>query len=84
VASDLLDAAAAVFPWASAPDWHDVHRWRYAMVEAPVHDRARDLGDGLVLAGDAFGAARVEGAYLSGLAAADAVLGRESRGPAGG
>ncbi len=74
VASDLLDAAAAVFPWASTPDWHDVHRWRYAMVETPLHERARDLGDGLVLAGDAFGAARVEGAYLSGLAAADAVL----------
>jgi predicted NAD/FAD-dependent oxidoreductase len=75
VAADLLAAAQGVFPWASSPDWHDVHRWRYALVEAPLHDRARSLGDGLVLAGDAFGAARVEGAFLSGLAAADAVLG---------
>lgn len=84
VAADLLDAARAVFPWASTPDWHDVQRWRYAMVETPVPERARDLGDGLVLAGDAFGAARVEGAFLSGLAAADAVMAQAGGGPANG
>lgn len=74
VAADLLDAARAVFPWAATPDWHDVHRWRYAMVDAPLRQRARSVGDGLVLAGDAFGSGRVEGAFLSGLAAAEVVL----------
>ncbi len=74
VASALLDAAKAVFPWATNPIWHDVHRWRYAMVETPLHEGARHLGDGLVLAGDAFGAGTVEGAFLSGLTAADLVL----------
>jgi renalase len=74
VAQKLLHAASE---WLRAPvtNWQ-VHRWRYSQptVIHPepclfVTDRAP-----LAFAGDAFGAPRVEGAALSGLAAAEAVL----------
>lgn len=54
-----------------------VKRWRYA---APVEPRtescfvAADLPGPLVLAGDGFAGSKVEGAFLSGLAAAEIVL----------
>jgi len=51
-----------------------VHRWRYAL-RLTEHDRQffADESKGLWLAGDGFHAPRVEGAALSGLAAADAM-----------
>jgi predicted NAD/FAD-dependent oxidoreductase len=75
VGDALLAAAAEVVPWAGAPAWRDVHRWRYALAEAPLPEAVRVLAPGLVAAGDGFGGARVEGAFVSGLAAAEAVLG---------
>jgi predicted NAD/FAD-dependent oxidoreductase len=75
VREDLLSAAR---PWLDGADVIDVvlHRWRYATPIEPSPDRCLVTADrGLVLAGDAFGGPRVEGAYLSGLAAADAVAG---------
>ncbi len=56
---------------------HQVKKWRYAGPVEPWPDRCLTLASSpgpLVLAGDAFGGPKVEGAYLSGLAAADAVL----------
>lgn len=54
-----------------------VKKWRYAGPVEPWPDRcaiiARSPGP-VVLAGDAFGGPKVEGAFLSGLAAAQAVL----------
>lgn len=51
------------------------HRWRYALPEPPLPDRClADSGLGLYAAGDWCGGPRVEGAYLSGLSAADRVL----------
>ncbi len=54
-----------------------VRKWKYAGPTSPLAERsltiALDPGP-LVLAGDAFGGSKVEGAYLSGLAAADAIL----------
>ena len=48
-----------------------VHRWRYAMPLRQYPERCALAADGrVVLAGDAFGEPRVEGAFLSGLAAA--------------
>ncbi|MFO0367954.1 MAG: NAD(P)/FAD-dependent oxidoreductase [Acidobacteriota bacterium] len=73
----LLLAAAA--PWLGSPVTHwRYHRWRYSQpVEAfpaPCYGLPGDPP--LVLAGDAFGGPRVEGAYLSGLAAANWLLTR--------
>jgi predicted NAD/FAD-dependent oxidoreductase len=74
VGDALLAAAAELVPWAGAPGWRDVHRWRYALAETPLPEAVRVLAPGLVAAGDGFGGARVEGAFASGMAAAAAVL----------
>lgn len=70
--ADLIDAAG---PWLGDADVVDahLHRWRYATPAEPHPERCLEVAPGLVLAGDAFGGPRVEGAYLSGLAAAEAL-----------
>ncbi len=73
VVDDLLQAAAAALPWAATPSWVEGQRWRYARPEAQHDQEAVVVAPGLVLAGDGFGGDRVEGAYLSGLAAATAI-----------
>ncbi|TWU00033.1 hypothetical protein Pla108_09760 [Botrimarina colliarenosi] len=51
------------------------HRWRFALPENPLDERAlADRGLGLFAAGDWCGGPRVEGAYLSGLAVGEAIL----------
>jgi len=70
------DLTAAARSWlGSAEILHvEVHRWRYAIPDAPYPERCLATADGrIVLAGDAFGGPRVEGAFLSGVAAARAV-----------
>lgn len=55
-----------------------VKKWRYAGPIKPHPDRAvsiQTMGGTVVLCGDAFGGPKVEGAFLSGIAAADALLG---------
>ncbi|QDV76046.1 NAD(P)/FAD-dependent oxidoreductase [Botrimarina mediterranea] len=55
----------------------EAHRWRFALPENPLAARAiSDQALGLYAAGDWCGGPRVEGAYLSGLAAAEAMLSR--------
>jgi hypothetical protein len=54
-------------------------RWRYAGPVQPHPDRCAVVAEWpgpLVLAGDGFAGAKVEGAFLSGLAAADAIIAR--------
>jgi len=86
-ADDAEVMASAVAVATEATGWnmrptpeatHQVMRWRYARVaEADPGPCLATSVDGapLVVAGDAFGGARVEQAALSGLAAADAVIG---------
>lgn len=61
------------------PKWRSAtaHRWRYARGNATdevVQSAVHSAETGLVVAGDWLASGRVEGAYLSGLAAADALL----------
>jgi len=73
--ADLLSAAT---PWLGGASVvaTSVHRWRYATPVEPHPDRCWVApGAGMILAGDAFGGPRVEGAFLSGRAAAEATTG---------
>jgi renalase len=76
VAARLMDAASPWFGGARPGEWQ-LHRWRYSLVSAPGPEPCVVLpAPGLcALAGDAFGAPRIEGAFLSGYAAAMALLG---------
>ncbi len=73
---DLLHAAS---PWLGGAEilGASLQRWRYA---TPVQQHPQmcvvRAGGGLVFAGDGYGGPRVEGAFLSGRAAAQAVLNR--------
>ena len=74
VAQKLLEAAT---PWLHPEvlDWQ-IHRWRYSQPAVTYPDQALFLPGPppLVFAGDAFGGPRVEGAALSGYAAARILL----------
>jgi len=74
VAEKLLAAAA---PWLGAtPRTYQVHRWRYSQPVVLHPERCLALTEAppLIFAGDAFGGPRVEGAVLSGWAAAETLL----------
>lgn len=75
--ADLLSAAS---PWLGRGRPIDVrlHRWRYATAVDPHPLRCVVEADGtLVFAGDGYGGARIEGAFLSGRAAADVIVDRD-------
>lgn len=78
VAARLMDAASPWLGGARIVEWQ-LHRWRYSLVSAPGPEPCVLLrAPGLcALAGDAFGAPRIEGAFLSGYAAAIALLGED-------
>lgn len=74
VAQLLLKAAS---PWlGSSVSTYQVHRWLYSQPIQAYPDRYMlvDFSAPLLFAGDAFGGPRVEGAALSGLAAANALM----------
>lgn len=76
-AAAVADALARAFAlFGPAPARCVAHRWRHALpVDAPAIPTALwDADAGLGAAGDWLGGARVEGAWLSGLAAAEAIL----------
>jgi len=73
---DLLRAAS---PWLGGAEvlGTSLQRWRYATPVAPHPEACVVRADGgLVFAGDGYGGSRIEGAFLSGRAAAEAVLSR--------
>ncbi len=74
-AAALLDLAAPFIGEATVVE-HQVKRWRFATPRTiwPEPCYLAEAAAPLVLAGDAFAGPRVEGAILSGLAAADALL----------
>lgn len=57
------------------PTYRSAHRWRFALPETPLTEASlADEATGLFAAGDWCGGPRVEGAFLSGLSAAEAIL----------
>ncbi|RYG72375.1 FAD-dependent oxidoreductase [bacterium] len=73
VATKLLEAAAPLL--CSKVVGYQVHRWRYSKPENPLeigHLRVAELN--LTFAGDIFQGAKIEGAALSGLSAARAII----------
>ena len=79
VAQKILEAAA---PWLHPEvlDWQ-IHRWRYSHPVTTYPKQALFLSGPppLVFAGDAFGGPRVEGAFISGYAAAKTLLGARDK-----
>jgi len=73
ITEEMLEAARPFLHGASVLETQ-LQRWRYATPAVPYPERTFTAADGrVVLAGDAFGGPRVEGAFLSGLSAAEAV-----------
>lgn len=71
----VLEKMLTAFGAGAAPIWAAAHRWRHARVTVPLGQPCLTLEEGtLILAGDWCLGARVENAYLSGRAAAQALL----------
>lgn len=73
IGRQLLNYAAQVFwPWLDAPDWLQVHRWRYALPDQfwPAPCLIAPTTPPLVCSGDWCGGMQIESALDSGLAAA--------------
>lgn len=74
VATELLAAASEQL--GATVEAYQIHAWLYSKPAAPVEQRFLVISDTpkLVLIGDAFGGPKVEGAVLSGWAAAESML----------
>ncbi|MBW4668681.1 MAG: FAD-dependent oxidoreductase [Cyanomargarita calcarea GSE-NOS-MK-12-04C] len=68
-------AQSLEIPWLDTPDWTQVHRWRYAFPRTPLAETflAASTELPLVCCGDWCGGNLIEGAMLSGLAAASKI-----------
>jgi renalase len=74
--SMLQSAAQSLqLPWLKTPEWMQVHRWRYAFPSRPWTEVCLPANTSipLVCSGDWCGGNLVEGAMLSGLAAAEEI-----------
>ena len=71
----MLYAARPLGDWLPHPLWTDGQRWRYSMVTEPYEKPfLEDFESTLFFCGDWCGGAKLEAAYLSGLAVAEAGL----------
>lgn len=72
VVKALIEAFTQTQLTDAQPRWHNLQRWRYALAETPLAVPYLQQGS-LFFAGDWCGGARLESAYLSGLAVAEAI-----------
>ena len=73
IGQELLGRAAkSLMPWLNAPEWWQVHRWRYAFCRNPLAISCLTATHPLPIvgAGDWCGGEQIEGALRSGIAAA--------------
>jgi len=80
---DLRALVEAAGGRVGAPRWSAAHRWRHALATSGPSGDCRASDSGLVWAGDVFeaaGRARVEAAWLSGIAAAGRLMNRAAGG----
>ena len=75
VSSTMLEAAASIDPVLGEPDWQQLQRWRYALASQPYPERYLQLSEAIYACGDWCGGSKLEDAYLSGLAVAEAIMG---------
>ena len=78
----VLDALRELLGVDAAPEWTHAHRWRFA---SPGQDREQPFhlgADGIALAGDGWGRARVETAWRSGPLLARAIVADPALAPA--
>ena len=66
----LLESVQVLGAAYGDPLWTDTQRWRYAMPSKPYGERILKYDNSLLFCGDWCGGAKIEAAYLSGLAAA--------------
>ena len=75
VGQKILENAAASLnlQWLNNPQWMQVHRWRYAFPQTPLKQAylAAETSSPLACCGDWCGGNLIEGAMLSGIAAAE-------------
>lgn len=71
----LKGAAEQLAPWLEAPEWLQVHRWRYAFARSPLSNSYLTAVEAplLICAGDWCGGQKIERAFLSGLATAEQI-----------
>ncbi|MEB3336793.1 MAG: FAD-dependent oxidoreductase [Leptolyngbyaceae bacterium] len=83
VGRDLLTRAAQVLPWLNAPDWLQVHRWRYAFPQRPWPQSYLNAATPipLVCSGDWCGTGQIESALASGLTVAAQINGQLANRP---
>ncbi len=69
----LNQTATSLMPWLNQPEWMQVHRWRYAFCRTPLATPylSAKIPLPLVCAGDWCGGNQIEGALISGKAAAE-------------
>ncbi|MBD2777239.1 NAD(P)/FAD-dependent oxidoreductase [Iningainema tapete] len=68
-------AKSLQLPWLDTPEWMQVHRWRYAFPTRPLQESylSAPTSPPLVCCGDWCGGNLIEGAWVSGIAAAEQI-----------
>lgn len=72
IGKKLLDLASKWIP-ATSIESYQTHRWRYSLADKRAEENYISLNENILIGGDGFGIGNVEGAFLSGMAMANAI-----------